>query len=363
MLITGGLGFIGRACVPRLLARGCRALRVLDSLEASVHGARPDVHAYTRSWDGKVEVTIGSVTDRALVEKLSSEVDAVLHLASLTSVPGSMSDSPRYTETNITGTSYLRDALVAHSSLRRLVLVSSRAVYGEGPYRCPRECGGPIAGVSRSPEDLRAGRWEPRCPGCGKVPQALPAHETAALRPTSVYGATKLAQEELLRSSLPLHAAELPILRLQNVYGPGQSRAVPDVGVANLLAQAILRGEGASLFEDGEPTRDFVFIDDVADLLVDATLEGLGGGRCEVVNVGTGTSISLRQLAEELFRIAELPERIRITGEYRIGDVRHCKADVGRLAGLRDWSPVPVTEGLERLVAWLRGTGRDRVQA
>lgn len=356
VLITGGLGFIGRACVPRLLARGCRAIRVLDSLEASVHGTRPDVEAYTRDWGREVEVTIGSVTDRGQVTRLLSDVDVVLHLASLTSVPGSMRDSAGYSDANITGTAQLRDALVARGSLRRLVLVSSRAVYGEGPYRCSNDCGEPGLEISRSPEALRSGLWDPLCPVCGKVPLSLAARETGPLRPTSVYGITKLAQEQLLQSSLPLHAAELAIFRLQNVYGPGQNRAVPDVGVANLLAQAILRGEGANLFEDGEPTRDFVFIDDVADLLVDATLRGLGGERCEVFNVGTGRSISLRQLAEELFRIAERPSRIRISGEYRIGDVRHCRADVARLAGARDWSPVPVSEGLRRLIEWLRAT-------
>ncbi len=329
---------------------------MLDSLEASVHGTRPDVEAYSRDWGREVEVTIGSVTDRGRLTRLLSDVDVVLHLASLTSVPGSMSDSAGYAQTNITGTAHLRDALVANGSLRRLVLVSSRAVYGEGPYRCSNDCGEGALEVSRSPEALRSGLWDPLCPGCGKVPLPLAARETGPLRPTSVYGITKLAQEELLQNALPLHTAELAIFRLQNVYGPGQSRVVPDVGVANLMAQAILRGEGANLFEDGEPTRDFVFIDDVAELLVDATLEGLGGERCEVFNVGTGSSISLRQLAEELFRIAEFPSRIRSTGEYRIGDVRHCRADVARLSRVRDWSPVPVAEGLRRLIEWLHAT-------
>lgn len=355
VLITGGLGSIGRACVPRLLARGCEAVRILDTLEPSVHGPEADVAAYRRAFREEgdaVEVTLGSVTDRELLSRQLEGVDAVLHLAALVSVPGSMRDSGAYVATNVTGTGHLADLLAARPGVRRVVLASSRAVYGEGPFACPEGC--PSRGPwERSPENLARGAWNPPCPSCGVLLTPLAAHETTPPHPVSVYGLTKLAQEQLLRLSQARHGADVAVLRLQNVYGPGQSRAVPDVGVANLLAQQVLKGETLQLFEDGEQLRDFVLMDDVADLLVAATLGELRRQRFDLFNVGVGSSTSLRELAERLFDTAGLPRRIRISGEYRFGDVRHCVADTERLAKAWSWSPLPLQDGVARLIRWL----------
>ena len=269
ILITGGLGFIGRACIARLLDRGCREIRVLDNLDASVHGTEPDLTAYTADWDERVRVTIGSVADQALLARQLHDVDTVLHLASLTSVPGSMQNTAQYCEVNVVGTANLVGLLANATSVRRLILVSSRAVYGEGPYRCRNGCGA-IAdtAVWRTPSALAAARWDSVCPTCGGPLEALAAGEDAALNPTSVYGLTKLAQEHLVRTAMASDRMEVAIYRLQNVYGVGQSRATPDVGVANILAEHALGGATLQLFEDGLVTRDFVYIDDVADLLV-----------------------------------------------------------------------------------------------
>ena len=354
VLVTGGLGFIGRACVPRLLERDCRAV-VVDSLHEAVHGTDPDPGNYSREWSGDFEVMLGSVTDAPLMRRLVESVDSVIHLAALTSVPASMRRRAEYTEANITGTAVLCDAVAESPGVKRIVLASSRAVYGEGPYRCPRSCAGTLSnGFVRGLTEFERGDWDPRCPACGEVLQHVACGEDSPLRPVSFYGVTKVAQEQLIRQLLPFSDATAAILRLQNVYGPGPSRDVPDVGVANILAQQALRGEGLSLFEDGGPSRDFVYIDDVADLIVHAALNRFTDATCEVFNVGTGQATSLRQLVELIKGEIRNGVPARVTGEYRLGDIRHSAADTRRLAKHYAWSPVPVDEGMRRLIGWLR---------
>jgi dTDP-L-rhamnose 4-epimerase len=354
VLITGGLGSIGRACVPRLLAAGCE-IRVLDALEPSVHGPGAELERYRRAFDAgdALAVCCGSVADRALLAEQLEGVDAVLHLAALVSVPGSMRDSAAYVEANITGTAQLADLLSERPEVARVVLASSRAVYGEGPYGCPTGCPSP-GPWEREPQALARAEWTPICPACRAGLTPLPADEDNPPHPVSVYGVTKLAQERLLEMSQARHAADVVVFRLQNVYGPGLSRAVPDVGVANILAQRVLAGETLRLFEDGGQLRDFVLMDDVADLLVAATLCKRRAARFDLMNVGFGTSHTLRELAERLFDAAGVPRRIEISGEYRVGDVRHCIADTARLAKTRRWSPTPLDEGLAQLLRWLR---------
>jgi dTDP-L-rhamnose 4-epimerase len=329
-------------------------VRVLDTLEPAVHGEAARLEDYCRGWDARVEVTLGSVADRALLAAQLEGVDAVLHLAALVSVPGSLREMGRYSDTNVTGTAHLADLLPAQPRLRRVVLASSRAVYGEGPQRCPAGCPLEAAAIERDPQALARGEWEPACPRCGARLAGLPAGEEARLHPVSVYGLSKAAQEELLRLSLPRHAARVDAFRLQNVYGPGQSRAVRDVGVANILAEQALRGDTLQLFEDGEQVRDFVLLDDVAELLSEAVLRDLSPARFASWNVGSGVGITLRELAEAIFDTAGLPRRIRVTGEWRLGDVRHCVARTERLAAAYPWKPLPLADGLARLLRWLQ---------
>ena len=165
---------------------------------------------------------------------------------------------------------------------------------------------------------------------------------------------TKLYQEQLFTTSRSFAPATLTILRLQNVYGVGLNRVTPDVGVANILAAQALQNRTLRLFEDGNPTRDFVYIDDVADLLVTATMDGLSNDAIGIYNVGAGTPTTLRELAAEIFTAAGLPAKIEISGDYRTGDVRYCVADTTRLSAAYDWSPLPLKDGISRMVDWLR---------
>jgi dTDP-L-rhamnose 4-epimerase len=360
VLITGGLGFIGQALIPRLLAAGCR-IRAVDSLDPSVHGPRPDPADYLGPWGDAVEVTIGNVTDRELMRRMLDGVETVVHLASLTSVPGSMRERARYADENVTGTAILCDLIAEESRVRRLVLASSRAVYGEGPWRCPNRCATvEREGVTRGLDVLERSQWDPRCPDCAATLEPLASREDSPLVPASFYGTTKVAQEQLVAQLLPYAATRATVLRLQNVYGPGQKRAAADVGVANILAQRAANGEPTVLFEDGRPCRDYVYIDDVADVFARAALAGLGGERLETFNVGSGRGATLVELVEAIGRATGRAPRVEISGEFRVGDVRHAVADTRRLAAAHDWSPVALDLGLRRLVDWL-AAGRPRV--
>lgn len=355
ILITGGLGYIGRSCIPRLLGRGVDRIRVIDNLEPSVHGPAPDLDAYTRDWGTRVDVTLGSVTNRDLLSDTMEDMDGILHLAALTSVPDSMRNAAHHTDVGINGTAHLVDLLAKHPQVKQIVLVSSRAVYGEGPHRCPKGCPDTeFTPLQRSQTELEAGRWDPQCPGCGSRLEPLAAPEAIPLYPSSVYGITKLMQEQLLERCAPVHDTAVTAFRLQNLYGPGQSRAVPDVGVANIFAQRILAGDTLNLFEDGEPLRDFVYIDDVVELLVDTLTRTPQDATFKVYNVGSGEGFTLREMAEMLFEAAGLAPRLRVTGEYRLGDVRHCVSDVNRLTRDYGWSPTSLRTGLTRLLEWIR---------
>jgi dTDP-L-rhamnose 4-epimerase len=266
-----------------------------------------------------------------------------------------MRERARFCHENITGTAVLCDLLAERPSVRRLVLASSRAVYGEGPYRCPRGCSVvERLGVTRGPSEFRRAAWDPVCPECGTVLQPLASREDSPLRPVSLYGTTKVVQEQLVEQTRLATGTPVTILRLQNVYGPGQQRAAPDVGVANILAQRALDGHGMALFEDGNPRRDYVYIDDVAELFVRAALGGITGEPLELFNVGSGCGTTLSRLVELIVAASGRPVDVSISGEYRIGDVRHAVADMRSLSERYPWRPIPLLDGIERLVQRLK---------
>jgi exopolysaccharide biosynthesis WecB/TagA/CpsF family protein len=353
VLVTGGLGFIGRACVPRLLKAGCQ-VSVLDALEPSVHGFAQEVDRYSLAWGSEAALTVASLGDSEALEQLVRQADAVLHLASLTSVPESMHRRAHFVDENLRQTAILCDLLAKHNTVQRLVLASSRAVYGEGPYRCSNACLATESQVTRDEASLATGQWNPVCPKCGLELIPLPATEATPPHPVSVYGLTKLGQEQLLRMTLPFCDTRMTVLRLQNVYGPGQGEGRPDVGVTNLFVAQALRGETLNLYEDGHQVRDFVFIEDVAELMTAATISDLSTARYCVFNVGTGTGISFRSLASDVYTATGKPPSWSISGQYRIGDVRSIVACTKELRATYPWTPVPLHEGLQRLVEWFR---------
>ncbi|MFD2417248.1 NAD-dependent epimerase/dehydratase family protein [Amycolatopsis pigmentata] len=320
VLVTGGAGFIGSHVADLLAGSGCEVI-VLDSLLPQAHGstAVPEyasVHRFVR----------GEVGDASLVRELLSEVDAVCHQAAVVGHGLDPSDAPVYTLNNDHGTAVLLAEMHA-AGVRHLVLASSMVVYGEGRYSCGTH--GIVPPAPRRPADLDAGQFDPPCPECGHRLDPMLVPEDAPLRPTSVYAATKLAQEHLAGAWARQAGGTVWALRYHNVYGPRMPRNTPYAGVASLFRSALLRGEAPTVLEDGLQRRDFVHVHDVARANLLALRTPGATGELVPVNVCSGTPHTVGELAAELARACGGPEP-RIVGGARPADVRHVVADPAR---------------------------------
>ena len=356
-LVTGGAGFIGRRLVRRLLDAGID-VTVLDALVEAVHG--PDAGPPSEL-DGARFVR-GDVREASAWSTALEEVDLIYHLAAETGTGESMYRARRYVDVNVGGTALLCDLLAAADPLpARVVLASSRAIYGEGSYRCPTH--GILHPGPRSPEQLAAGAWDPECPTCGVTLEPCPSGPDTLVHPSSVYGLTKRDQEELLLSLLPARGTEVVSLRLQNVYGPGQSLRNPYTGILSIFAVRLLEGGSISVFEDGHESRDFVHVDDVVEAFLragDVDLGSATGGATLVLDVGSGRGTSVLEAAQLLARACGAGEEcLQVTGEYRVGDIRHAFCDPIRMSEVLELEPkVSFAEGVEGLGAWVRGAER-----
>jgi dTDP-L-rhamnose 4-epimerase len=352
ILVTGGAGFIGSHLVPVLLRAG-HQVRVLDTLSPQVHGALPSGLGWLTA--GDVEFVRGSVTSAEDMREALVGVEAVAHLAAETGTGQSMYEIARYSEVNVRGTAVLLDLLAnaADHGVRRLLLASSRSVYGEGAYVC--ETCSPTRRVypgARTAADLAAHRWEPVCEACGSALSAVPTREDDAVRPASIYAATKFAQEDLVRVACSSLGIGYAILRLQNVYGEGQSLNNPYTGILSIFSTRLRRGLGLPIFEDGRETRDFVHVEDVANAFLAALSSPEPANR--VVNVGSGVKTTVVDIARRLAAAFDRDARIAVTGQYRLGDIRHNFADIALLHDALGYKPrVGLAEGLRRFAAWV----------
>lgn len=327
LLVTGGAGFIGGTIVGAALEAGWQ-VRVLDSLRADVHGAPPVIpHG--------VEFVHGDVRDAASLATALDGVDVVSHQAAKVGLGVDFSDAPDYVSSNDLGTATLLAAMAA-AQIDRLVIASSMVVYGEGAYR---GANGPSRPAPRRAEDLAAGRFDPVDESGGALTPEL-INEDSTLDPRNVYAATKLAQEYLARSWARSTGGTCIALRYHNVYGPGMPANTPYAGVASLFRSAIMRGEAPRVFEDGAQRRDFVHVADVASANLAAIdhLHKLAAGDFRAYNVGSGDVHTIGELAEQVSRHAggEAPV---VTGEFRLGDVRHITASSARLRRELGWMP------------------------
>lgn len=340
ILVTGGCGFIGTGVVRRCIEEGHRVV-VADYLHPQVH---PDTSAIAALPDGvdyqAIDVAHAPTMD-AIVR--ATRPDTVVHLAAETGTGQSLTESSRHGSVNVVGTTNLLDACSRADHVpQRIVLTSSRAVYGEGAWMDDGEQS-VFYPPQRSPHDLAAGRWDPPAPsGARATPLANRAGHTEP-RPTNIYAATKLAQEHLITAWCTAMQSSARILRLQNVYGPGQSPSNAYTGVLTYFAVQASAGKKIAIFEDGEIGRDFVYVDDVVDELLAAT-SGVGNDVCDV---GSGLRSTIEQAAQVIAAVAAAPTP-EITGEYRLGDVRSAWAH-GTPAGER----TPLDVGLQRLVEHL----------
>jgi dTDP-L-rhamnose 4-epimerase len=352
VLITGGLGFIGLALARTLVRRGM-TVRLLDNLSPQIHGvdAQPELGTLLEQHD--VEVTLGDVCQRRDWVLALRDVDSVVHLAAETGTGQSMYRIGDYTRTNVLGTALLLDVLANdRHGVTKLLLASSRAVYGEGAYQCIH-CG-PVYPPMRSLASLQTGQWEPLCPRCCGAIHPLATAETARTSPGSVYAATKLAQEDLVRIAASALGIPFLVFRLQNVYGEGQSLNNPYTGILSIFSNRIRQGKEILLFEDGQESRDFVHVSDVAE----AMALGLSsdGGDGLTLNVGSGVQVSVEAIARNLkqqFHGSDAP--VIVSGQYRLGDIRHNYADMSAIGQLLAFSPkVPLEEGMARFVSWVK---------
>ncbi|MDH6574497.1 NAD-dependent epimerase/dehydratase family protein [Kitasatospora sp. MAP5-34] len=349
ILLTGGAGFIGSAVAARLVEAG-HGVRVLDALLPAVHpSGRPTVLP-----EG-VEFRQGDVRDRETVERALNGVDAVCHQAAMVGLGLDLDDAPDYVGCNDLGTSVLLAAM-ARGGVRELVLAGSMVVYGEGSYRCATH--GDVAPGPRRPTDLDAGRFEPPCPQCGAPLAPGLVGEEAPADPRNVYAVTKLAQEQLAAAWARACGGRVLSLRYHNVYGPGMPRDTPYAGVASLFRSALARGEAPRVFEDGGQRRDFVHVGDVAsaNLAALAAVAARPAGSARTYNVGSGSVHTVGEMALALAAAYGGPAPV-VTGEYRLGDVRHITADSARLRAELGWRPeVSFAEGMtEFAAAPLRG--------
>ncbi|MFF2147622.1 NAD-dependent epimerase/dehydratase family protein [Kitasatospora sp. NPDC058190] len=344
ILVTGGAGFIGSTVVRALAAAG-HEVRVLDALLTAVHpsGTAPALPA-------GVEFRHGDVRDAAAVGRALAGVDAVCHQAAMVGLGLDLDDAPAYAGCNDLGTAVLLAAM-ARSGVRNLVLAGSMVVYGEGRYRCPVH--GDVSPGPRRPDELDDGRFEPPCPRCGAQLRPGLVTEDAPTDPRNVYAATKLAQEHLAGAWARACGGRVLTLRYHNVYGPGMPRDTPYAGVASLFRSALARGEAPRVFEDGGQRRDFVHVEDVAAANL-AALTVVGDrppGGARAYNVGSGQVHTIGEMARALAAAHGGPAPV-VTGEYRLGDVRHITADSSRLREELDWrARVPFAEGMAEFAA------------
>ena len=351
ILVTGGAGFIGSHLVPALLAAG-HGVRVLDTLSPQIHGALPGGLTWLEA--PEIDFIRGSVTDRATLTKALNGVQGVVHLASETGTGQSMYQIAHYCDENVQGTALLMDILANEPGLavERVLLSSSRSVYGEGAYLRQSD-GARLTPQARSAGALKARQWEPTCPETGETLTLAATREDDRTAPSSIYAATKLMQEDLLRISCDSLGLGFGILRLQNVYGEGQSLNNPYTGILSIFSTRIRRGLELPIFEDGQESRDFVHVSDVAAAFVAALARAEAPN--QVINVGSGLKTPVIEVATALSQAFDAEPDLVITGQYRLGDIRHNVADTSRLNSVLGLTPqVSLQEGLRRFADWVQ---------
>jgi dTDP-L-rhamnose 4-epimerase len=349
VLITGGAGFIGSHLADRLLADG-HDVRALDNLDPQVHpaGDRPGY------LDTAVELQEGDVRDRDAVRRALEEVDAVVHFAAAVGVGQSMYEIERYTSINAIGAAVvLEQALERRDVIRKLLVASSMSIYGEGQYRNPRTGESGLAPWIRAEEQLAARQWDVMAED-GTPLEPEPTSEQKPLRPTSIYAINKRDHEEMFLAVGAAYGIPAVALRFFNVYGERQSLSNPYTGVAAIFSSRLLNDRAPLVFEDGQQTRDFIDVRDIArGCAVALTQDGADG---RTLNVGTGIPTSIAAVADTIARGLGKDIEPDVVDKYRAGDIRHCYADTKlaqELLGFR--AEIPFETGMQDLLAWLEG--------
>ncbi|WP_315015676.1 NAD-dependent epimerase/dehydratase family protein [Capnocytophaga leadbetteri] len=353
ILITGGAGFIGSNLALALLKRG-HQVTVLDNLSEQIHGKNPEeTSPLYLSIKDKVRFIKGTVACRETLQKAIADNTIIVHLAAETGTGQSMYEIQHYTDVNIGATALLLDILTNEKHLvKKIVVASSRAIYGEGKYYNKTK-NTFVYPLQRTDDDMQKGDFEVKdTQNHSDELELVATTEDSIIHPTSVYGITKQVQEQLVMTVCPTIGIAGVAFRYQNVYGPGQSLKNPYTGILSIFSTQIKNGNGINIFEDGKETRDFVFISDV----VDATVLGIEkeAANNQVFNVGTGVATDVITVATELSNNYGIQVPITISGNYRLGDIRHNYADISKARQLLCFEPkISFKEGLRQFTDWV----------
>ena len=347
VLVTGGAGFIGSHTVDLLVSQGYEA-SVFDSLESQVHGVAAEFQPYVSEEAKRIR---GDIHDLKALESALEDVDAVVHLAAMVGVGQSMYEVRKYVDSNTTGTAGLLDIIIRkRDNIRKLVVASSMSIYGEGEYHCSR-CEERVFPSTRDIAQLEQGDWEQHCPRCGSVLEPVATREDKPLAPSSIYAQSKRHQEEMSLLVGETYGIPTVALRYFNVFGSRQALSNPYTGVTAIFLCRIMNGNQPYIFEDGKQSRDFIHVSDVAK----ANLLGLEKSSADyrALNVGTGSSTSVLNIAKGLIMLEGRQLRPQISQKYRKGDIRHCFADISQAKKLLGFSPeVSLAKGLAELCQW-----------
>lgn len=350
ILITGGAGFIGTHLTHRLLQEGCQ-VTVFDNFNPQIHGINRQLAPLLRN---HVRLIDGDVRNSEIWAQALEQQEVVIHLAAETGTGQSMYQVAHYSDVNVQGTALFIDRIInaptrSLSQVNKILVASSRAIYGEGKYACLIH--GVVYPSMRCIEDLQAGFFEPRCPFCNVACTSLPTDETAPLQPSSFYGLTKQMQEQMVLLFARTLGVSAFALRYQNVYGPGQSLQNPYTGILAIFSNLARNNQLINVFEDGEESRDFVYIDDVVEATWRCLQPDITG--LEAVNVGSGQRTSVRCVVEEIIAFFNSKSEVQVTGAFRLGDIRHNHADLTKITQRLGFVPRwTFTEGVKAFLTW-----------
>ena len=349
ILITGGAGFIGSRLCEKLYDKGYN-ITVLDNLSQQIHG-ETDSSLFKKIKE-KCTFIKGDVRNKEDWKVVIKGQDIVVHLAAETGTGQSMYEVEKYNDVNIMGTAHFLEILANSThSVKKMIVASSRAIYGEGKYNC--KIHGDQYPLQRKEKDMKKGEFNPKCDICNSELNLVSTDENSEIHPSSIYGINKQQQEQmvmLMGDSLGIPAVAF---RYQNVFGPGQSLSNPYTGILSIFSTRILNGNNLDIYEDGLESRDFVYIDDV----VEATILGIEKEQAngEVFNVGSGVATTVKEVAESLKKFYNSDINISISGKYRLGDIRHNYADLNKVKTLLGFTPkYNFQKGIAEFVRWVK---------
>lgn len=350
VLITGGAGFIGNSLVNELMEHF--DIVVLDNLSPQIHGDNYEQSFLFKQVKDKVTLIKGDVRDYKSVEKALDGVEYIIHLAAETGTGQSMYEINKYTEVNISGTANILQVILDKKvPIKKILLSSSRSVYGEGMYRCPKD--GVVLPASRKNKDMVKKKFDCTCPTCGGHVDLLMTTENAETMPISYYAYTKLAQEKMLEMMCPVLGIPYTIFRYQNVYGAGQSLSNPYTGILSIFSKQLLSNHELNIFEDGHESRDFVHVKDIAHATAAALTNTKSNN--EIINLGNGEGVSVLEVANTLKAMYNSESVIKVSGDFRVGDIRHNIADICKAQELLGYKPeYDFEKGMKEFSLWVK---------